>query len=103
MRILRAKELGMCFGVRDALAIAQQVSDPTQVTIHGELVHNTQVTRRLSEAGFQQSPEDDREGIPETPIVLITAHGISKVEQGRLQAANKELLDTTCPLVLKQA
>ena len=51
----------MCFGVRDALQDHRsRFADPTQVTIHGELVHNPQVTRRLAEAGFPQSPEDDR-------------------------------------------
>ncbi len=30
---------------------------------------------------------------------MITAHGISEVERQRLQAANKQLIDTTCPLV----
>ncbi|MEO1997711.1 MAG: 4-hydroxy-3-methylbut-2-enyl diphosphate reductase, partial [Planctomycetaceae bacterium] len=99
MKVLRAAELGMCFGVRDALQIASQVSDPTQVTIHGELVHNSQVTARLSDSGFRHSAENNRQELPETPLVLITAHGISNAETRRLQSANKELIDTTCPLV----
>ena len=99
MKVIRAAELGMCFGVRDALRIAHQVADPALVTIHGELVHNPEVSERLSEAGFQQTPEDERESMIRTPMVLITAHGISNVERQRLTAANKELVDTTCPLV----
>ena len=35
--------MGMCFGVRDALQITKEISDPTQVTVHGELVHNPNV------------------------------------------------------------
>ncbi len=89
----------MCFGVRDALLITDAVRDPTQVTIHGELVHNPQVIRRLTEAGFQQLPEDSRDSAAETPLVLITAHGVSNAERQRLEAENKELIDTTCPLV----
>jgi 4-hydroxy-3-methylbut-2-enyl diphosphate reductase len=99
MKVLRAAELGMCFGVRDALQIASQVPDPTRVTIHGELVHNSQVNERLSDSGFRQSAENNRQILPETPLVLITAHGISSAETLRLQSANKELIDTTCPLV----
>lgn len=99
MKVIRATEMGMCFGVRDALQIAQQVTDPSLVTIHGELVHNPAVTRRLEQAGFHQSSEDDRGSVAQTPLVLITAHGISQVERQRLQAANKQLIDTTCPLV----
>lgn len=40
MKIIRATEMGMCFEVRDALQIVNEVPNPTQVTIHGELVHN---------------------------------------------------------------
>ena len=99
MKVVRATDLGMCFGVRDALQIVDQIADPTQVTIHGELVHNAQVNSRLFAAGFHQSAETDRQDLPETPLVMITAHGISQVERTRLQSAGKQLIDTTCPLV----
>lgn len=89
----------MCFGVRDALKATRDVSDPSQVTIHGELVHNAHVARRLHEAGFQQSPEDARTAPAATPMVLITAHGVSHAERRRLAEADKALIDTTCPLV----
>ena len=89
----------MCFGVRDALQTTQAVHDPTVVTIHGELVHNPRVTKRLDEAGFHHAPEDSRSSAASTPVVLITAHGVSDAERRRLAVANKELIDTTCPLV----
>jgi 4-hydroxy-3-methylbut-2-enyl diphosphate reductase len=53
----------------------------------------------LGEAGFRQSPEGTREAAFGTPLVLITAHGVSHAERQRLAAANKALIDTTCPLV----
>lgn len=99
MKIVRAAEMGMCFGVRDALQITKEVADPAQVTIHGELVHNPKVIQRLSTAGFSQSPENDRASIAQTPLVLITAHGVSNKERNRLQANGTQLIDTTCPLV----
>ncbi len=99
MKIVRAAEMGMCFGVRDALEITKKVADPKQVTIHGELVHNPHVIQQFSAVGFAQLPEDDRESIAPTPLVLITAHGISNTERKRLQANGKQLIDTTCPLV----
>jgi len=89
----------MCFGVRDALQIADQVVDPTKVTIHGELVHNPRVIHQLDVAGFVQSPEAGRNVVPETPMVLITAHGVSDKERARLNLSGKQLIDTTCPLV----
>lgn len=100
MKILRADQLGMCFGVRDALAELGRVADPAEVTIHGELVHNPEVLGLLDRAGFARSPEVGR-GVPSTPVVAITAHGISDRERARLLAAGKRLVDTTCPLVRK--
>lgn len=99
MKIVRAAEMGMCFGVRDALQITKEVTDPTQVTIHGELVHNPKVIQQLSSAGFGQISENNRESIAPTPLVLITAHGVSNKERRRLEENGKQLIDTTCPLV----
>lgn len=98
MQIRRAEELGMCFGVRDALATIQSITTPHEVTIHGELVHNGEVLADLDRRGFHRSPEDARP-VPSTPWVLVTAHGISEAERARLRSAGKQLVDTTCPLV----
>ena len=100
MRILRADEMGVCFGVRDALAAIARIAAPAEVTIHGELVHNPEVLAELDRRGFAQTPEGDRP-VPATPTVLVTAHGISERERARLHAAGKQLVDTTCPLVQK--
>jgi 4-hydroxy-3-methylbut-2-enyl diphosphate reductase len=100
MQILRAVEMGMCFGVRDALGALARIEDPDEVTIHGELVHNGEVLAMLDRRGFHRSPEATR-AVPDTPVVLVTAHGISERERDRLVRAGKRLLDTTCPLVHK--
>lgn len=99
MNVIRADALGLCFGVRDALAIAEAVPQPSLVTIHGELVHNETVLVQLQSRGFAVAAEHDRQRLPETPSVLVTAHGISDVERRRLESAGKQVIDTTCPLV----
>ena len=99
MRVIRAEVLGMCFGVRDALQILAEVKSPTDVTIHGELVHNETVIAELGKRGFQMVKETARRPLPVTDTVLITAHGVSDRERQRLEAAGKQLVDTTCPLV----
>jgi 4-hydroxy-3-methylbut-2-enyl diphosphate reductase len=101
MRVIRADVLGMCFGVRDALAIMKRVDRPEEVTIHGELVHNPIVLHQLERRGFRNSSESNRASMAGTPVVLITAHGVSDLERGRLEAAGKRLIDTTCPLVVR--
>jgi 4-hydroxy-3-methylbut-2-en-1-yl diphosphate reductase len=101
MQVLLADALGFCFGVRDALAAAEQTPRPDAVTIHGELVHNERVQLRLDSLGFHSSAERDRSGIPATPLVMITAHGVSDRERNRLEQSGRQLIDTTCPLVQK--
>ena len=101
MKIIKAEVLGMCFGVRDALAIIDDVQHPENVTIHGELVHNEKVLDDLHERGFQMVGETQRHALPITQAVLITAHGVSDKERVRLRQAGKELIDTTCPLVTR--
>jgi len=99
MRVIRATALGMCFGVRDALQLVDRLTDSSQSTIHGALVHNEEVLTDLAKRGFRMSAETERADVPATPRVVITAHGISQRERQRLLDAGKELVDTTCPLV----
>lgn len=101
MRVIRAEVMGLCFGVRDALEVIEGIDEPRTVTIHGQLVHNEVVQRRLAGRGFVLRDEREREAfdINETPIVLITAHGVSDHERNRLKAGGRRLIDTTCPLV----
>lgn len=98
MLVVRAKHLGMCFGVKDALNLMRGLPQPERVTVHGELVHNPVVTRELASRGFHQQGESTRRH-PETPEVLITAHGVSNRKRDELQAAGLKVHDTTCPLV----
>src|SRR5271155_2576511 len=99
MRVIRADVLGMCFGVRDALAVIDEIDEPRAVSIHGQLVHNEIVQSRLESRGFAIEDETYRaRSMPATPGVLITAHGISERERQRLENAGKRLIDTTCPL-----
>lgn len=98
MKVLRAKAMGMCFGVRDALDLARAVPEPSRVTLYGELVHNEAVQEELRGRGFASLPEG-RRPLPSTEAVMITAHGVSDRERERLRSAGHEILDTTCPLV----
>src|SRR5438552_4181350 len=102
MRVIRAEVMGLCFGVREALEVIDGVDEPATVTIHGQLVHNEIVQAQLTARGFAMQGEAQRRtSLPETPAVLVTAHGISDRERQRLEAAGKRLVDTTCPLVTR--
>ena len=101
MKVIEATEMGMCFGVRDALEIAFARPDARDITVWGELVHNEAVLARLARHGYRRVAETPRRELPETPKLLVTAHGISDRERKRLEAAGKRLIDTTCPLVAR--
>ncbi len=101
MQVLKAQDMGMCFGVRDALTKTQTISNPVQVTVFGQLVHNPVVRERLAARGFGMLEESQRGHLPDSTHVLVTAHGISEKTRTALLAAGKQLIDTTCPLVKK--
>lgn len=96
MRIIRAEHLGMCFGVRDAIALAHKEAGKQSLTILGELVHNDTVLAGLKEMGIQFH-NDAREVATET--VMITAHGASEQKLGAVRARGLRVLEATCPLV----
>ncbi len=99
MRVIRAEFMGLCFGVRDALAIARETNDPGSVSIYGELVHNPTIQAELAARGYIVVGEQEREKAELTERVMITAHGISQKRMAVLSTHSTEIIDTTCPLV----
>src|SRR5882724_3187015 len=96
MKILRAEHLGMCFGVRDAIALALQHSAAQPLTILGELVHNEAVLASLQEKGIRI--QHDPAAVA-TPGVMITAHGVSERMMNRVRQRGLNVTEATCPLV----
>ena len=96
MRILRAAHLGMCFGVRDAIALAMQCSDTGPLTVLGDLVHNDAVLATLRSRGIETATEPGR---VTTRTVMITAHGASERALAQARALGLDVVEATCPLV----
>ena len=96
MNIIRAEHLGMCFGVRDAIALALQEADKTALTILGELVHNEAVLADLREKGIQTESQVSE---VTTRAVMVTAHGASQRTMDLARARGLNVLEATCPLV----
>ena len=53
MKIIRAEHLGMCFGVKDAIALALETAKHEPLTILGDLVHNETVLTELRTRGVE--------------------------------------------------
>ncbi|MBI3876613.1 MAG: 4-hydroxy-3-methylbut-2-enyl diphosphate reductase [Verrucomicrobia bacterium] len=96
MKILRAEHLGMCFGVRDAVALALHKAERAPLTVLGELVHNETVLAQLRARGIRI--EGDADAV-RTPTVMITAHGASERAMQRARSRGLNVVEATCPLV----
>lgn len=96
MEIIKATHLGMCFGVRDAIALAASEAAKGPVTILGQLVHNPVVLQSLQDQGVRMA-----ENLADvaTPTAIVTAHGASDAAMARARAKVPNLLEATCPLV----
>jgi len=86
----------MCFGVRDAIALALEQSRNQPLTILGDLVHNETVLGELRAKGIHIV--QNVAGV-ETQSVMITAHGASEAAMQRVRARGLDVLEATCPLV----
>jgi 4-hydroxy-3-methylbut-2-enyl diphosphate reductase len=86
----------MCFGVREAIALAVERTQEAPVTILGDLVHNETVLQQLRERGVRIA---DRVEVITTRTVMITAHGASERRRDRLRERGYEVIEATCPLV----
>jgi 4-hydroxy-3-methylbut-2-enyl diphosphate reductase len=96
MKILRAEHLGMCFGVRDAIALALATAQCEPLTILGDLVHNETVLAELRSRGIGFQNEA---AAVATPTVMITAHGASDEKISATRRLGLNVLEATCPLV----
>jgi len=96
MKVIRADSLGMCFGVRDAIALAREHAEAGPLTVLGDLVHNTTVLADLEARGIVVAREAAQ---VKTPTVMVTAHGASQRTLGTVRNLGLRVVEATCPLV----
>ena len=96
MKIIRAEHLGMCFGVKDAIALALGAAKQEPLTILGDLVHNETVLAELRAQGIriEQQPSN-----VSTRTVMVTAHGTSERALRETRDRGLGVVEATCPLV----
>lgn len=96
MKIIRAEHLGMCFGVKDAIALALDIAEREPLTILGDLVHNETVLAELRTRGVGTGQQPAHVG---TRTVMITAHGASERAIRETRDRGLNVIEATCPLV----
>jgi len=98
MQIIVGKTAGFCFGVKNAVIKAKEETKKSKpIYCLGELVHNAQVTEELTEKGIQFV--DNIDGVKGR--VIIRSHGVTKETYKKAENKNIEIVDLTCPKVLK--
>jgi 4-hydroxy-3-methylbut-2-enyl diphosphate reductase len=100
MEVKLARKRGFCFGVEDAIELAERTLDANEagrVVALGPVIHNRQVVERLEEAGLNQSAKID-EVDPDT-TVLIRSHGAPPETFAKAREHKISLVDATCVLV----
>jgi len=97
MRIEKAGEIGLCFGVRRTINILERVAgERGRVETLGAAVHNQQVLQRLAGIGVRQARGvDDIQG----NVVVIGAHGVSPEVEAKIRGQHIDVINTTCPFV----
>jgi len=100
MEVRLARKRGFCFGVEDAIELAQrtlQSHEPGKVVALGPVIHNPQVVEDLEKAGLNQSGELER--LEPGTTVLIRSHGAAPETYAHAAANQLEIVDATCVLV----
>ncbi len=99
MEIIRARDMGFCFGVRRAVEMMEAAAQETgPLATLGSTVHNRQVVERLRQRGIDVVGSlDEVDGRP----VAITAHGVGPQVLESLERLGTEIVDTTCPIVTR--
>jgi len=93
-KIIMAKEMGFCFGVKRALDIVN--NQKGELSILGDLIHNKTVIERLKEKGVRFIESIDK---AKTKKIVITAHGVADSVKEEVKSKGFEVIDTTCPFV----
>ena len=99
-KITIAKSAGLCFGVKRAIDLAQDIASKNKdVYTFGPLIHNPQEVARLEKENIKVI--EDYSNI-EKGILVLRTHGISlNIYENLSQKENIKIVDATCPFVKK--
>ena len=98
MRIIVAKHIGFCFGVRRAIEIAEHAAAKYgKIYSYGALIHNAQAVARLAERGVITAATLAE--IPQGRHVVIRSHGVPPEVYDECARRRLSVIDATCPFV----
>ena len=100
-KVILAKSAGFCFGVKRAVDTVYEQTGKKNVYTFGPIIHNEEVVKDLEKKGvFVINTMEELDDITEG-TVIIRSHGVSSAVYEALQKKGVEIVDATCPFVLK--
>jgi 4-hydroxy-3-methylbut-2-enyl diphosphate reductase len=101
MQVTIDKNSGYCFGVEFAIKMAEdEMEQSDQLYCLGDIVHNDMEVKRLSKKGLVVIDRDQLQELTNCKV-LIRAHGEPPETYRTAIQNNIELIDASCPVVLK--
>ena len=104
MEIIRAEKMGFCFGVQEAIKIAEErieKSNGSKIYILGMLVHNKEVMNALKQKDIEIVEENEIDTLKRGDIVVVRAHGTTKLIYEQLEKKGVVIYDAACVFVKK--
>ncbi|MBD1396696.1 4-hydroxy-3-methylbut-2-enyl diphosphate reductase [Pontibacter sp. JH31] len=101
MNVTIDKNSGYCFGVEFAIQMAEdEMENCEELYCLGDIVHNSMEVKRLYEKGLRIIDRDQLKELRDSKV-LIRAHGEPPETYKIALENNIELIDASCPVVLK--
>lgn len=101
MEVVLAKTAGFCFGVKRAVEKVYEQAGKENVYTFGPIIHNEEVVRDLEEKGIRVINDvSELKTLPKGTII-IRSHGVAKNIYDEINKSGFEIIDATCPFVLK--
>lgn len=101
MKVTIDKNSGYCFGVEYAIQMAEEEMEHTDMLYClGDIVHNSMEVKRLHEKGLRIITREQLQELRDCKV-LIRAHGEPPETYQLALTNNIELIDASCPVVLK--
>lgn len=101
LKVTIDQDSGYCFGVEYAIRMAEDaMEDAGKLYCLGDIVHNDMEVKRLYEKGLRVINHEDLKDLQDCKV-LIRAHGEPPETYRVAMKNNIELIDASCPVVLK--
>ncbi len=101
-KVVLADTAGFCFGVKRAVdAVYEEIKKGDKVYTYGPIIHNDEVIKDLTDKGVHLiNSEEELKTLGEGTII-IRSHGVPEKIYDIIKSRNLNLVDATCPFVLK--